>query len=448
MSALNDVIQHVIRRAEAQGASGADALAVEMTEGSVRVRLGEVEEIQRSREKRVGLRVFMGQRQAISACSDLREASLNRMVDDTVSMARVTAEDPDGGLPNAADYAASHVTLDDLNDDTAETFELDAGADWARRAEKAAMCDERIDNSEGATFGFSSVERAFGASGGASGSYRTSGFTGYVVPVARDENGMERDYHWSQRRHFKHLESPEAIGRIAAERTLRRLGATQAKTCKVPVVFDDRMASRLIGYLGGALSGYAIYRGASYMKGRLGEAVFAPHITIVDDATLKGGMGSKPYDGEGLATSKKAVVENGVLTTYLLDTYSARKLSLKSTGNAARSVGDAPTVGSTNLHLLPGDCTEAELLDGISDGLYVTELIGFGVNMTTGDYSQGAAGLWIKDGKLSHAVNEITIAGNLLDIFKDIEQVADTLDVHRAVSAPALRVRELMVAGA
>ncbi len=446
--ALTPMLERVIARAESKGATAADAVAVDYVEGSVRVRLGETEQIQRARQRRVGLRVFFGHRQAMTASGDLRESTLDRLVDDTCAMAQVTAEDPFSGLPDADQIVAGHFEREDLHDPSADGFELAAGATWAKRAEEAAMAvDPRIQNSEGAEFGFSSVKRAFAASGGVQGSYRTSYFSGYVVPVATDEDGMERDWWFSQRRKYADLESAETIGRIAAERTLRRLGAVRAKTCKVPVVFDERLAARLVGYMASALSGYSIYRGASYLRDRLGEQVASDLVTIIDDGTLAGGMGSKPYDGEGLATRRSAVVENGTLNSYMLDTYSGRKLSMQSTGNAARSIGDAPTVSATNLHLQPGEHSPDQLLDGIKDGLYVTELIGFGVNTTTGDYSQGAGGMWIVDGKLSHAVSELTIAGNLLDMFKDIDAVADDLDPNRAVSSPSFRIRELTVAG-
>ncbi|MFT7623257.1 MAG: PmbA protein, partial [Myxococcota bacterium] len=428
---LTGLLQRAIQRAESKGASAADAIGVDYVEGNVRVRLGEVETIQRARQRRLGLRVFFGKSQAITASGDLRPETLDRLVDDTCDMARVTAEDPFSGLPDAAACAAAHVQRPDLYDPAGEDFDLEAGADWARRAEAAAMdADPRIDNSEGGEFGFSSVLRTYAASGGIQGSYRSSSFSGYVVPVARHEGTMERDWWFTQRRKFGDLESPETIGRIAAERTLRRLGATQAKTCKVPVVWDARMASRLIGYLASAASGYAIYRGASYLRDRLGDRVASDAITLVDDGTLAGGMGTKPYDGEGIGTTRKALVHEGVLQSYLLDTYSARKLEMESTGNAARSVGDAPTVGATNLHLLPGEVEPSALLDGIKDGFYVTELIGFGVNTTTGDYSQGASGLWIRDGKLAEPVNEITIAGTLNDMLCNVDLVANDLDVH------------------
>jgi PmbA protein len=445
---LMDLVQHVVTQAEQAGASGADAVAYDVLDGHVRVRMGEVEQIQRARERKLGLRVMVGQRQAISATGDLRPETVDKLAKDTVEMAKVIAEDPFAGLPDAAQCGAFHAERPDLLDATAETFNLEAGARWAKEAEGAAMSsDDRIDNSEGAEFGFSSAHRAYAASGGVAGSYRSSHFSGYVVPVATENGIMERDYWYSQRRHLKDLESATEIGQIAAARTVRRLGARQVTTCQVPVVFDDRTASSLVGHLAGALSGYALYRGTSFLRDSLGEAIASPLITVVDDGLLSGGMGTRPFDGEGMATSKKVVVAEGKLETYLLDTYSARKLSMSSTANAVRSVADAPSVGAANFHLAAGDADADSLLEGIDEGFYVTELIGQGVNLTTGEYSRGAAGIWIEKGKLTYAVNEVTIAGHLLAMFRDVVAVGDTLDPYRSVSSPALRIRQMTVAG-
>ncbi|HIA03665.1 MAG TPA: TldD/PmbA family protein [Myxococcales bacterium] len=447
---LNELLLSLIKRAEDRGATAADAVAVDQVEGSVRVRLGEVDQIQQARQRRVGLRVLMGGSQAISASGDLRPATLDQLVDTTCAMARLTASDPNAGLPEPEECGAAHVERPDLRDSAAIGFDLQQGVEWARRAEEVAMAqDARITNSEGGEFGFAHTSRHYAASGGVAGSYQSSSFSGAVVPVAVQEGAMERDYWYSFRRHYSDLLSPEEVGKIAAARTLRRLGAVQPKTGAVPVVFDHRTASSLVGQLASALSGYSIYRGASYLREQMGQQIASELVTIVDDATLSGGMATRPYDGEGLVGSCKTIVDSGVLKSYLLDSYSARKLGMKSTGNAARSVGDAPTVSPTNFHLKAAQCNPAEqLLDGISQGFYVTELFGFGVNLTTGDYSQGASGMWIVDGKLSHPVNEATIAGNLMQIMNDIEAAGDDLNPHKSVSSPSLRIREMMVAGA
>jgi len=438
----------VVAQAEQAGATAADAVAVDVLDGHVRVRMGELEQIQRARERKLGLRVLVGQRQAISATGDLRPETVDRLAKDTVAMAQVTAEDGFSGLPDAGSCGATDVDRPDLLDGGAATFDLEDGVAWAREAEEAAMaCDDRITNSEGAEFGFSSAQRCYAASGGIGGSYRASHFSGYVVPVASENGAMERDYWYSQRRHLSALESAAEIGQIAAARTVRRLNARQVKTCEVPVVFDERTAGSLLGNLAGALNGYSLYRGTSFLRDRLGEAIASSKVTIVDDGLLKGGMGTRPFDGEGLASRKKVVVAEGTLESYLLDTYSAKKLGMESTANAARSVADSPSAGATNFHLMPGEVSEEGLLDGIENGFYVTELIGQGVNLTTGEYSRGASGLWIENGKLTYAVNEVTIAGNLLQMWKDVDAVANVLDPYRRVSAPPLRIAKMMVAG-
>ena len=445
---LRDLVQRVVQQAEEAGATAADAVAFDVLEGHVRVRMGELEQIQRARERKLGLRVLVGHRQAISATGDLRLHTVDQLAKDTVEMAKVTAEDPFSGLPEASACGAVDASRPDLLDSGAETFDLEAGVQWAKEAENAALShDDRIQNSEGAEFGFSSAQRMYAASGGVVGSYRSSHFSGYVVPVASEEGAMERDYWYSQRRHLADLESATQIGEIAAQRTVRRLGARQAATCQVPVVFDDRTASSLVGHLASALSGYALYRGTSFLRDRLGETIASPLVTVVDDGLLEGGMGTRPFDGEGMATARKVVVGEGALQTYLLDTYSGKKLSMASTSNAVRSVADAPGVGSANFHLQPGDADADALLEGIQEGFYVTELIGQGVNLTTGEYSRGASGIWIENGKLTHAVNEVTIAGHLLDMFQNVVAVGDTLDPYRSVSSPPLRIRQMTVAG-
>ncbi len=448
MSDTNHLLERVVAHAEARGATQADAVAFDVVEGSVRVRLGEIEELTRSKERQLGLRVFVGQRSAMSSTSDLREDALLRFVDGVVAMARVTAEDPNAGLPDPSSTAARHVADDpELYDPAAEAFDLERGVEWCREAERAAMADPRIKNSEGAAFGFASGTRAFRASGGVAGSYRTSSFSGSVTPIAEQDGAMERDYWWTARRRLAALDQPAEVGRVALERTLRRLGARRLSTGERPVVFDPATASSLLRHLASAVNAYTVYRGASVLASRLGTVIGSPLLTLVDDGTLGGGMATRPYDGEGLGSRRTVIVSEGRLESWICDTYSGRKVGHGSTANAARGVADAPTAAPSNLHLAAGETSPDQLLAGIADGLYVTELIGFGVNVTTGDFSQGAAGLRIKDGALDHAVSEVTIAGNLLDMLRDIEAVGSDLDTSRALSAPSLRLSRMMVAG-
>jgi PmbA protein len=282
---------------------------------------------------------------------------------------------------------------------------------------------------------------------GFSGEYRGSTFGGSVSPVARLNGSMQRDYWYSSNRKFSRLESPQAIGRKAAQRVLRRLGARKVTTCECPIVFDPEMAASLLRSLASAISGYALYKGASFLVGKLDSQVASELVTVIDDGTIPGALGSRPFDGEGLPIRKKVIVENGHLKSFLLDTYSGKKLGMRSTGNASRSVGDPPGVSPTNFFLQPGSYSPEDIIRSVSDGFYVTELIGFGVNMVTGDYSRGAAGVWIENGELAYPVEEVTIAGNLKEIFQNIEMVGNDLELRGRIAAPTIKIARMTVGG-
>jgi PmbA protein len=288
---------------------------------------------------------------------------------------------------------------------------------------------------------------AYASSAGFAGADDSTSYGLSVSPVARDGGAMQRDGWWDASRALGALASPEEIGRIAAERTLRRLGARPVPTQRVPVVFDPITAASLIGHLAGAVSGTALYRRSSFLLGRMGEAIASPELTVIDDARLVGAPGSRPFDGEGLPTRRSVIVENGVLRSWLLDTYAARRLGLESTASAGRGVGDFPAAGASNFFLSPGPHTPEEIIASVERGLYVTSLSGFGVNGVTGDYSRGAAGLWIERGVLTHPVEEVTIAGNLLDMLRDVEMIGDDLRLRTRIAAPTLKIREMAVAG-
>ena len=308
--------------------------------------------------------------------------------------------------------------------------------------------DKRIANSAGAEFDSSRYWSLFANSQGFSGEYNGSSYSLVVQPIAQDGDSMQRAFWYTSNRRFAKLEDAEGTGRTAAERALRRLGARKVKTTRVPVVFDPDMAAGLIRTLAGAASGPSLYKGTSFLIDRLGEQVAAPGVTIIDDGTMPGALGSKPFDGEGLPTRRQHLVEKGVLKTYLLDCYSARKLKLQPTVNAARSVGQAPTVSTNNLFLEAGPYTLEQIIGSVKNGLYVTELIGFGINMVTGDYSRGAGGLWIEDGQLTYPVQEITIAGNLKDMFLNLEMIGNDLHWRSSVVAPTVKIGEMTIAGA
>jgi PmbA protein len=441
------LVQDLLRLAGTRGATAGDALLVENDAFDVEVRLGEVEKIQQAHQKRLGLRLFFGQRAATTSTSDLSATSLERLLDDTCALARAMAEDPCAGLPAPQDTIATMPNLN-LWDDAIAQLPVDERTALATAAERAALeYDARITNSEGGGYSSSQVRVLYANSHGFVGQYRAGSAHLMVTAIASDHSGMQRDYWYAAARRLDRLQAPAAIGHEAARRTLRRLGARQITTQKVPVVFDPATASGLLGHLCVAVSGSALYRGVSFLLDQLGERIASEDVTVYDDGTLPGALGSKPFDGEGLPTRRTVVVERGVLRSYLLDTYTARKLGMHSTGNAARSAGEPPRVSPNNFFLQPGPYTPAEIIASVPRGLYVTELIGFGVNQVTGDYSRGAVGLWIENGELTHAVEEITIAGNLRQMLTHIEMIGNDPDQRRKVAAPTLKIAEMTVAG-
>jgi PmbA protein len=438
----------VLDEAKRAGATAAEVLCVAGESIEAGVRLGEVEKLKHSRERRLGIRVFTGQSSATASTAELERAALTRFVAHTIEMARLSAADPWAGLPDPALLAKSVPDLG-LADHEQELIEADRALEIARTAERAALkFDPRIKNSEGSEFGSGHSRVMFANSEGFSGEYAGTSFRLGLAPLAQDGAEMQLGYWYTVNRHFAKLEDAEAVGVTAAERALRKLGARKIKTTHAPVVFDPDRAAGLIGSIAGAASGPMLYRGASFLIGKLGERIAAPSVTIIDDGTMPGGLGSKPFDGEGLPTSRKTIVERGVLKSYLLDSYSARKLNGAPTGNAARSVGAPPTVSTTNLYLEPGPYTPEQIIASVKQGLYLTEIIGFGVNLTTGDYSRGASGVWIENGKLAHPVQEITIAGNLKEMLGGIEMVGSDLRWRSSVAAPTLKISEMTIAGA
>jgi PmbA protein len=435
----------VIERARKKGATAIDVVAVEGDSASVQIRLSAVDKLSKAQEKRLGLRVYFGQRSAGGSTSDFAPAALDDLVTTTCALAQAIVEDPDAGLPDRKSLATAPPDLD-LYDSTA--ISIDQMIDRATRAEQAALgVDSRLKNSEGAEFGYVTGRTVFANSHGFYGDFKSSNFSCSVSPIAVEDGLMQRDYWYSVGRKLSLLDPPDIIGREAGRRTVRRLGARKVSTCRVPVVFDSEMAGSFLGNLCSAVNGYAIYKGASYLIGRLGEQIAAASVTILDDGRMTGGLGSKPFDGEGLPTGKTVVVDQGILKSYLLDTYAARKLKLSSTGNASRSVGEAPSAGATNFYLAPGSAPPEQIIGSVKRGLYVTELIGFGINMVTGDYSRGAVGFWIENGELAYPVEEITIAGNLKDMWLGVEMIGNDLVFRGRVASPTVKISEMTVAG-
>jgi PmbA protein len=456
-SDLKQLASDVLARAMKAGATDAEAVVYEGDEFSALVRLGEVETLKESGSRAVGLRVFIGQRTASTSSSDFSDESIARLVDGAITLAKITSEDPFAGLPETEAFGKidsdQHLYFGDVHDQPpAERIEI------ARRCEAAAMgYDTRIQNSGGGDFDTATSHKIMVNSRGFVGEYRRSycGFS--AAPIAVDEKGgMQRNYWYSSSRTTRLLESPEEIGHEAARRALRRLGARQVKTQRAPVVFSPEIARGIIGNIFSAAEGDAIYRNASFFAGKLGEQVAGENITVVDDGTMVferdgiryGGFGTSPFDGEGLPTRRTVLVERGVLKNYVMNSYTARKLGMHSTGNASRGLAGNPGTGAGNFFLEPGTLTHEEIIADVKTGLYVTEVMGFGVNLVTGDYSQGASGMWIENGEIAYPVEEITIAGNLKDMYKNIVAIGNDLVFRGASAAPTLRVEGMTIAGA
>lgn len=445
---LRDTLLTTLDLATRAGASAADAVALHDVAFTAGVRLGEVETLTDARQKRLGLRVFVDERSAVAATADLSRGGLARFAADAVALARATQPDPASGLPDPAALAREAPDLD-LYDAAAEIPAPEASLGRARAAEAAALgADPRLTNSEGAAFSQDAAIVGYASTLGFDGGYRRSSFHLGVSPVASVEGRMQRDYWYTSARHLDRLEDAETVGRRAAERTLRRLAPRRVPTQEAPVVFEAEVAASLLGHLAAAAVGQSLYRGASFLLGRLGETIASPLVTVMDDGRLVGGLGSRPFDGEGLPTRRTVVVAAGRLTSYLLDTYAARRLGLGATGNAARSVGAAPSAAPTNFYLAAGSHSPEEIVASVDRGLLVTQLIGVGVNPVTGDYSRGAVGLWIEHGRVAYPVEEITVAGNLLDMLRDVEMVGNDLAFRRSVAAPTLKIRRMTIAGA
>ena len=443
---LEQFASELVERAVRTGATAADAVVREVDEFSTAVRLGKIESLKEAASKALGLRAFVGDRSATSYSSDFSPQSLARIVERTLEMARVTSEDSASGLPPAELLGRYAGDLQLYHSDVAE-LSTERRIELARVAEDAALqSDPRIQNSEGAWFEASWGTKAYANSLGFAGSYRSSYCAVSVAPIAQD-GGMQRDYWYSVARRAGALEDAAAVGRKAAQRALRKLGSRKVPTCRVPVVFDPETARALLGHIFEAVRGDAIYRSASFLAGKLGERVASEQITVLDDGLRPGGFGSRPFDDEGIGASVTSVIEKGVLRNYLLNCYTARKLNLKTTGNASRGIAGAPTVGPKNFYLAAGAQSPEEILGSVKNGFYVTDLIGFGVNIVTGDYSRGASGLWIENGKLTYPVEEVTIAGNLRTMLNQIEAVGSDLEFRSALAAPTLLVGGLTVAG-
>ena len=442
-----DVVTGAVEKARARGATGVECTLSEGEEFSVTVRMSEVETVKEAGSRAAGIRVLMGQRAGSSYTSDLTPEGIARMLDAAFELVEITTEDPFAGLPDSRDLGTLQGDLQLYSEDI-EALSTPQKIELARRAEAAALAfDPRITNSKGASFDTVTGRHVFANSLGFAGEYRSSYCSISVMPVAKEGTIMERDYWHSSARRFSGIDQPEEVGRIAAERVIRRLGAKKVETQKVPVIFEPRTARSLLDHVFDAIDGRSIYRSASFLAGKLGEKIAADSVTIIDDGTLPGLMGTSPFDDEGVPSRRTVVIENGVLRNYLLNSYAARKLGLHTTGNASRGVTGNAGISNGNFYLEKGSQSQQEMIRGVKNGFFVTELIGQGVNIVTGDYSRGAAGIWIRDGELAFPVSEVTIASTLQEMLAGIVGIGDDLRFRGSMESPTLMIREMTVGG-
>ena len=442
-TALTDRAERLVKAALSAGADAADAVAVRAMSLSIEVRDGAVEESESAEGDDLGLRVLVGKRQAVVSTNDMASDGSAALAARAVAMARAAPEDKYAGLADAALLAHDFPDLDLIDPDLPTVAQLEA---MAREAEAAALAVQGVAKSGGASASAGIGGMVLVTSHGFRGAYLGSSHGVSMTAIAGEGTAMERDYDYSSVRHASDLESPQKIGRTAGERAVERINPRKVTTRKVPVVFDPRVAGSLVSHLASAANGASVARKTSFLRDKMGQKLFADGIRIIDDPLRKRGLRSHPFDGEGVAGKKLALVDDGVLRSWILDCSTARELGLTTTGHASRGVSSTPSPGASNLHLEAGTLSPAALIADIEDGFYVTDLIGMGVNMVTGDYSRGASGFWIENGKRTYAVSEVTIAGHLFDIFRTLTSAND-LEFRYGINAPTVRLEGLTVAG-
>jgi PmbA protein len=442
--AARSLLEDLLARAKALGADAADAMIVNATALSHADRLGKTELLERSESRDLGLRVFFGKRQAVVSSNDWDSATLDDLVERAVAMAKAVPQDPYCGLADPDQLFQGDVLDLDIFDPVEPAAEI--LIERARATEAAARAVAGITNSEGAEASWSSTTVMIAASNGFSGGYAISRHGIGVSVIAGEGTGMESDYEFSSVVHSRDLDDPASVGRAAGLRAVKRLNPRKGPTVKVPVVYDPRVSNGIIGHLAGAINGASIARGTSFLKDAMGTKIFADGIAIIDDPHRMAGLRSKPFDAEGLANDAMNLIEDGVLMRWILDLRAGRQLGLDSTGRAARGVSGPPSPSTTNLYMTPGQLTPAALIADIESGFYVTGLMGFGIDGLTGDYSRGASGFWIEGGEIAYPVSEMTIAGNLKDMFANLTP-ADDLEFRYGANAPTLRIDGMTVAG-
>jgi len=440
----------IVDRALAAGATVAEAVAGEERHLSAKVRMREPELVEEAGSRSVGLRVMLGQQVAATYTSDLTEGGISRFVADALELARLSQPDPFAGPPDPSLLCKPSELPDlDLFDESVDSIDAARGLQMALAAEAAALgLDSRLNNSEGASVSRQSGASAIVTSGGFRAARRGTYASIVVSPVADDDDGKKRvGYYWSSRRHLAELMAPEAVGEEAGRRTLAKLGSRKLDTQEVPVIFDPDSGRSLLGLLASCVTGGSVWRKSSYLAERLGTAVASELVTVVDDPLIARAPGSQPYDGEGLRARKNVVVERGTLSSFLLDSYSARKLDMQSTASAARGSSGGVSAGTSNLFLQPGTISPEALLRETDKAFYVTGMMGFGFNAVTGDFSRGASGFWVERGERVFPVSEVTVSLNFDELLKSIDAVANDLDLRTSISTPTFRVRAMTVAG-
>ncbi len=440
---LLDLAQDTVARASKLGATGADATVVERRDSSISIRQGVVEELEQAEAREVGLRVFAGQSSALIAGSVLTPDARQRLAERALSMAKLAPPDPFSGLAAPEQLAKTEMDLDLVS----KTFP--SAADLKRMSEEAeetALAVKGVSKSSGAGASSSMSDVALASSNGFAKSYRRTGFGLSVGMIAGEGTNMVRDYDGTSANHFEDLETPQKIGLLAAERTVKRLNPQKLQSQAVPVIFDRRVASSLLGHLASAINGAAIARGVSFLKERLGQQIFKSDITVVDDPHRLRGFASKSFDAEGLPTRRRNFIDKGVLTSWVLDLRSARQLNLEPTGNGARGLASQPSPQTSNMHMEQGAQSPEDMIKALSKGLLITEFIGNAINAATGDYSRGASGFWIENGEIQYPVSEITVAGNLLEMFMHLTPANDLL-FRSSTNAPSCLVEGMTIAG-
>jgi len=441
-SALTDLAERLVTAARRAGADSADAVAVRSVSLSVEVREGAVESSERSESDDVGLRVLVGRRQAVVSTNDIA-GDVTPLAERAVAMAKAAPEDAYAGLADPTQLAKDQPDLDLLDPELPSVAVLE---ERAQKAEAAAFAVKGVTKSDGASASAGMGGMVLATSHGFRGAYLGSRHSVSMSAIAGEGTAMERDYDYSSTLHAADLDSSERIGRSAGERAVERLNPRKASTGKVPVIFDRRIAGSLVGHLASAINGVSVARKTSFLRDKLGQRLFRSDIRIIDDPLRRRGLRSHPFDGEGVAGKQRALIDGGVLTTWLLDSATARELGLTTTGHAQRGVSSPPSPGPTNLHLEAGNATPEQLMGDIREGFYVTDLIGMGVNQVTGDYSRGASGFWIENGQRTYPVSEVTIAGNLIAMFAELVPAND-LEFRYGTNAPTVRVEGLTVGG-